>query len=411
MVLPRKRWYALLFLLAFGLRVAGVLATHQYRDRERFELERTAISLASGGGFANPYAIPTGPSAHVSPAYPLLLALVFKIFGTGEPGEVVKQVLACAISALQCTLLPFVAMRIGFSWQTGFLAGLIAAFLPLKFKTETLGDWESPYAAMALMLVAAITVALWTRRNFTRKNAAWTGAAWGASLLISYSFVFLYFASVAAGVFAARQRWAQYARFCAIEAALVALCLAPWMVRNQISLGKPLPGRTNAGLELRLSNNDLAGPSESSNYERGVYHAFHPLQSVTEAAKVRAMGEVAYNDMAMDEARAWIRAHLAQFVRLTLERVRLFWFFDDPNRTKRTILTARVILGFLGLALACRSHRIAACVLGLILAIVPLPNYLVHVGPKHSYPIDWAMTLLTAFALVTVYQRVRNARA
>jgi hypothetical protein len=415
MVLRRKYWYGLLFLVAFGIRVTGVLVTHQYRDLERFELERVAISLASGDGFANPYAIPTGPTAHVSPGYPLLLALIFKLFGTGQPAEMVKQVLACAITAVQCTLMPVVARRIGFGWRVGMMAGWMAALLPVKFKTETMGDWESPYAAMALMLVTALTVLLWMRRDFTARRAVLTGLAWGVSLLFSYSLVPLYFALLATGFLLARPSGhRQYARFCLVETAVVALCMSPWIVRNQLSLGAPVVGRTNAGLELRISNNDVAGPSERLNYENGVYHVYHPLQNVEEARKVRDMGEVAYNQMAMSEAREWIVRHPGRFARLTLGRIRLFWFSGDGNSAKGAIVGGRVVLGFAGLAFAWRAHRIAASVLGLILLVVPVTNYLVHVGPKHSYPIDWVLTLLAAFGIVKAYYWVlpqRNARA
>ena len=55
-----------------------------------------------------------------------------------------KQVFACAVSALQCALLPLVAWRFGLDGRAAMLAGLGAALLPLKFKTETQGDWRSP---------------------------------------------------------------------------------------------------------------------------------------------------------------------------------------------------------------------------------------------------------------------------
>ena len=59
--------------------LAGNIATHQYRDLERFELERISLSLATTGVFGNPYAVPTGPSAHVSPGYALILAGIFRL--------------------------------------------------------------------------------------------------------------------------------------------------------------------------------------------------------------------------------------------------------------------------------------------------------------------------------------------
>ena len=88
------RLAVLVFAVAFAVRVTGVIGSRQYRNMERYELERTAISFAQTGVYGNPYALPTGPSAHVSPGYTLILAAIFKLFGTGSTGELVKQILA-----------------------------------------------------------------------------------------------------------------------------------------------------------------------------------------------------------------------------------------------------------------------------------------------------------------------------
>lgn len=407
MVLRRGQWLALLFFVAFGVRVAGVLATGQYRDRERFELERVSISLATRGEFGNPYSIPTGPTAHVSPGYPILLALVFKWFGTGVPGEAVKQLLACAVAALLCALMPAVAHGLQFDRRAGVLAGILTALLPLKFKTETMGDWESGYAALALMLLAVLTASLWRDCSWTLRRAGLAGLAWGISLLFSYAFAFLYLAVFLAGLFVASGNYKRYLVFALVETAVVTLCLAPWAIRNQFALGAPVMGRTNTGLELRLSNNDLAGPSERLNYEHGVYHLYHPLQSVAEARKVRALGEIEYNRIAMQQAREWIRTHPSRFLQLTSERFLQFWFFPDPILAKAAALGILRLLGFAGLVYAWRRQPVSARVLGLILLVLPLPNYLVHVGPKHSFQLDWITTLLATVALVAAYDAIK----
>ena len=170
-------------------------------------------------------------------------------------------------------------------------------------------------------------------------------------------------------------------------------------------------GADRLGIELRLSNNDLAGPNERLNFESGVYHRYHPLQSAAEAVKVRELGEVEYNRRAMAEARAWIAGHPAQFLQLTLERIWLFWFYPGENIAKSAILWTRVLLGFTGLAFIWRAHPRSARVLALILMMVPLPNYLVHVALKHSYPIDWVLTMLAAVALVRMFDALYSRKA
>src|SRR6476469_583693 len=84
----------LIFLVGVLVRLAFIAVAHPYKDLSRYELERTAISLSRTGIFGNPYAIPTGPTAHVSPGYTIILAGIFHAFGEGKTGEIVKEIVS-----------------------------------------------------------------------------------------------------------------------------------------------------------------------------------------------------------------------------------------------------------------------------------------------------------------------------
>jgi hypothetical protein len=71
-----------IFVLAFAVRIALLYTTRSYLEEEHSEVTNVASSLASGRGFASAY-WNTGPTAHTSPLYPLLLSLVYRSFGTG----------------------------------------------------------------------------------------------------------------------------------------------------------------------------------------------------------------------------------------------------------------------------------------------------------------------------------------
>src|SRR5581483_2549642 len=88
----------LLFTLAFLVRFAVIVYFRPYHDLGRYELERTAIALANTGVYGNPYAVPTGPTAHVSAGYTLILATLFHLFGTGIRAEVIKEILAVSVT-------------------------------------------------------------------------------------------------------------------------------------------------------------------------------------------------------------------------------------------------------------------------------------------------------------------------
>src|SRR4051812_5991531 len=72
---------AAIVLAALALRIAFVLLTPDYRlVADALDYDYHAVSLASGHGFALSYGRPT---AFRPPAYPLFLAGVYTVFGTG----------------------------------------------------------------------------------------------------------------------------------------------------------------------------------------------------------------------------------------------------------------------------------------------------------------------------------------
>ncbi len=387
----------IIFGIALIVRLAFILAAHPYRDLERYELERTAISLATNGVYGNPYAIPTGPTAHVSPGYTLVLAGLFRIFGTGTRAEIIKELLSSVVTSFSCSLLPWVAVNLRFGRNAGIVAGLFSALLPLSPLVQIDGDWEAPYTALSLMLICVISNRVWRDRLLSSRRAALHGLCWGVVLLFVSALAPLFLVLLVAGSWFCRKAGLRrYLVFACIEALVAAACLAPWAIRNEIALGAPVWTRTNFGLELRVSNNDFATPDQRVNYLRGVYHLYHPLQSPTEAAKVRDMGEIAYNQKAANTAKAWIVSHPSRFVQLCLGRARCFWFYPDPSRMKAILLGLVMVFGFAGLIYFWTVNWKSATLITLVLIIYPLPNYLVHVGVRQQYPIDWIMALLGA---------------
>ncbi len=407
--LNRRQISVLIFAIALLVRLAIIVHFHPYRNLERFELERTAISLATTGVYGNPYAVETGPTGHVAPGYTLILAALFRLLGTGIPAEIVKELVACVVSSLLWALLPAVSAVLRLDLRAGVIAGLFGAVFPLRPLIQIDGNWETPYIALSLVLVTVLMAQLWTKRNFTVRRAWLNGFCWGVSLLFAPSLLLLLGGSIAVGFYFSRSQTRNYIRFAAIQVLAVAACLSPWVIRNYYALGSPVLTRTNLGIELRLSNNDLSSPDMDVNYWRGLFRRYHPLQNPQEALKVRRMGEVAYNKQAKNEAKQWIRSHPSRFLQLCLGRFRCFWFYSDRLSKLKTVSLGLInVMGFAGWVLVWRQRRIAGLVLALIILIYPIPYYIVQVTLRYSYPIMWVMVLLSASLVLHVIERATH---
>ena len=122
----RDRRPAVLFALAVAVRLA--LAVVMPPTAWNGEMLEAAKTLAATGRLADPFGEPTGPTAHLAPVYPALLAAEFRLFGSESPWPPrVTAALACGLVA---ALLPAVARRMGLGRRTGLLAGLLFALAP-----------------------------------------------------------------------------------------------------------------------------------------------------------------------------------------------------------------------------------------------------------------------------------------
>src|SRR5262245_26640263 len=116
------------------------------------EAVRVAYMLRTQGNFANPFTtFPTGPTAHVAPGFPAILAAIYWVFGTGAMGAFVPKLLEATILVIQVTLLPLVATALGVDRKTGLLAALLAVGgLRHTFL------WEANYVGLLLILATLL---------------------------------------------------------------------------------------------------------------------------------------------------------------------------------------------------------------------------------------------------------------
>jgi hypothetical protein len=389
----------LIFVVCAGIRAALIIVTRQYENFEYPEPIKIAHSIAKTGVFGNPFRVPTGPTAHTPPFVPFLLSFVYRFFSPGEHTELVQEFLSTAVCSLQYALLPVAAVVFGWRARVGIFAGLFGALIPFRFWLETKGTFEQVYAALALLLVTMMTAKAWRSGRLGLGSAVLQGAAWALVFHISASFLPICVTMLAVyAVVLWPERIGAYVRFLAAMGVTILILLVPWTLRNYKQFGKVFFMRDNLGLELDVSNSDDASPLFDLNIQAPSYR--HPHGSRAEAEKVLEMGEIAYNQERMQEAKAWIKTHPGRFLQLTLERVFYFWFPPMQRMWQTATYVLITVLGFAGVWAALRRKQMAVWLILSIWLTFPLIYYVIESYARYRYPMDWTFLLMGSYGLV-----------
>lgn len=387
-----------IWLVALTIRLAVLWLTRSYLHPDPSEVVAIATSLATKGQFADAYGAHTGPTAHASPLYPLLLSVVFRIFGTGRAGEIAQEVLSCTLASTVWALMPLLSKVCRVNRAVGVLAGFGGALLPINRLPETKGDSETAFAALMCVLVFVVYIRCWRNRAFSTSSALYLGALGGVAILVS--------ASLAAMVFglliivlsvSGRGLGQQRLLFPATATLTIFIVLAPWALRNYFALGTPIWTRSNFGLELNVANNDQADPNWSDN---GIaMRRYHPVANSIERNDVIAQGEVAYNRKKRTQALQWIATHPKRFLWLVLRRIFYFWF-PKMKRPVQTFALAGITFGaILGLLSLRRRDRLLAASFLVVLLSFPLVYYIAQAAPRYYYTVQWMLFFLTSYGI------------
>ena len=389
-----------IFLLALTVRVALIFSTGSYQHPERTEVVRISIKLAENDEFADAYGPGTGPTAHTSPLYPLLLSCVFRLLGTGQAGELGQETLSSLIGSLACALLPSLGLAFHLGRTTGVWAGLCSALLPVNFWAETKGSFEAALSGLALVAVCLYFALAWERGRLSLREACVGGVIAGAAFLTSPSILPVVALLLAIGARLFRARIRTYALWAGVFTGLSIALLLPWAIRNQRVLGSPVFTRTNLGLQLMISNNDMAHADYHEN--EGPLWRLHPFMNDDARADVMRMGEAAFNQEQVSRAVSWIRKHPERFLELTARRFALFWFPRMVRIPQTILIRCEAIAGIVGFLLLLRTDNRAKWIIGGVWLGYPLIYYFVEASARYRYPIDWSFVLLGAFAATSL---------
>jgi len=388
MVRSPLRAFLIVFIPAFAIRTyfLSLIPIEYILPHTRWETLAVAHSLATSGQFADPYALPTGATAHLAPIYPFLLSLIYRVFGMTLTAGYITWLLAAASDSAVFALLPWLAGKLGVGRPAGLLGGLAGAVVP---------QWPSfvePLAAIVLGLLLIGFHRRWTVEDPPSTLGTFLfGIAWGVALHLHMTLLPVMLGCMTFELWwsSDRKKWPQSA----LLVLGVVLASVPWAVRNYVAFDEVVFIRSNFGLELRMGNHDGAAADIDVTAARTVER--HPRTNEADALMVREFGELEYMRQAGREAIAWIRANPGAFLRLTASRFLHYWCGPLARPAVAALYTSLTLLAVLGawriLPTLAVPNRAALLI---PLATYPLIYYIVSYMPRYRVPLDWMLLML-----------------
>src|SRR6202789_3483652 len=286
-----------------------------------FEVGNIANSLATGHGFASPFRADTGPTAWMTPLFPMFLAAVFRVFGSYTFHAwlaVVTFNIGCCVAAI--IPLYFVGLRLGGKSLAAGAAWLWTIF-PNAILLPVESMWDGCLSALFAISILWATLALDDSRRF--RNWCAYGLLWGVALMTNATLGALLpflLAWLAYRAFKANQDWIAKT---AVSVCLILLCCVPWTARNYSVFHTFVPLRSVLGLQLWLGNND-----PTQNVFRG---DLHPIYNADEREHYVALGEIAYMQEKKDAAIEYMIDHPGREAQLISRRFISIWSGGTPH--------------------------------------------------------------------------------
>jgi hypothetical protein len=402
-------------LIALLLRVAWLAYKIQVIPKEALavvpfenEVGNVASALANGQGFCCLFRQPTGPSAWLTPVYPLLIAGIFKLFGTFTFGSFVASVsLNSLFSVLVCFPLYYASERIA-AKPVAVLAAWLWAFSPIAIILPYAWIWDSSLSALLAAGILWATIRVPERPSPTA--FVLYGLLWGISLLVNPALGALLPFLLAWIFFRLRAGNLQRLRLTLFAlAATVLLCL-PWTLRNYLQFHRFVPLRSNFAYEFWSGNNEIFDPHSRE------------VNRITRYEQTRLyahLGETAFLAEKWQNAKQFVRTHPSLYAQLCARRIVATWLgtespwqdFLHADSGLAQFLLLWSLISFLvplvGLVRLYRSDRTYFFPIAAFPLIFPITFYLAHTSLRHRHPCDPVIALLMAVAFLGATRQIR----
>jgi 4-amino-4-deoxy-L-arabinose transferase-like glycosyltransferase len=412
-----RTWIGAIVVLALIVRVALVLGTSDYAPRtDSADYDRSAVSLVQHGTFPSSYlAAKGGPTGFRPPLFPIALAGVYELTGTGSATSrwEAARIFEALLGAVAVLLLSLIALRI-WGRRTALIAGAIAAVDPPLILVGSSLLSESLFIPLVL---GATLVALVYRDQPRLRWALLSGVLIGLAALTRGNGVFLAI-PLAFLVWTARPRLRR--RSIAVPLALLvaaALTISPWTIRNEVVFGQFVPISTETGYILAGTYNDAI--QYEKDYPALWYlpiaqlrtlYAAHPNYNeaqVSSRLTSEGLSYIGNHPGSLLRTAFWSGMRLLNLTGTTLERLYAFGEAYPLWLTTWSVYAFWVVLALSIAGALTAAARRAPWALWAIPGIVILSTLFFEGMTRYRSPADPFFVLAAALAIATLVGRSR----
>jgi Dolichyl-phosphate-mannose-protein mannosyltransferase len=308
------------FGLAFGVRVV-ILATLVFRAP--FNEAGPGEAVVAAGNLVTRHQFifyhGAGPGAWLAPVYPLLLALIFAVGGIETHASVlIAQLLNIVFASVAAAVIYKAAFRIAGAFAAAFtsIAWAICPWsvLPCVLVSDT------------CLSVMVLSLALYSSMKLEESDSTldWIlcGLSWGTQAMVSPAML------AAFPCILLRWLWVRRnPRHVLLLGAAAMLVVAPWLLRNWLTLGSPFILRSDGWAELYYGN---AGYAE------------HPLH---DSGEYQRLGDAKYSALMRRKAVALILGHPRMVMTNALRRFWQFWTLPTGYAGLPGLISALALCG------------------------------------------------------------------
>lgn len=381
-----------------------------------YETGRVARSIANGDGFSSPFEPGNLPTAWVAPAYPYILAFVFKVFGIySQVSAFIILLLNSLFSSLTCVFIYYIA-KIIINPKVGLLSSIIFAVYPPAIWHSINTIWNTTLSTLLIAILILLVI------NTVKKHNYFWSFLCGFLMAITalttpvivafYPFYFFWLYS---------KRNVSNAKIfinIAVIAISFLITMSPWLIRNYVVFDKFIFVKSTLGFELRLGNN----PNATGTFTMKEGAALHPSLSKQEMVLFKVYKEIGYVKYSSKKARNFIFSNPQKVLLLTVKRFYLFWFGDLLNENNwlgniKNIEKLSVLKGIFyilpipfllfGITMAWKNHIDISILLYLLLSY-PLIYYFVHIANRYRHPIEPFAVIIGAYGMTALYEKLKG---